>query len=219
MLNFYTFLSAAFSPLRGNCWVVFQPLSVCGWTLGFLLIFHRFCGAIEGRLIHFLPRWLRSQGGLAWCDQPGKVSSRYSAMACMELNPSHRKDWQWAIPLSYHDWSAVGLDPCISTGYGLTLSTTGGSVSMLHLEGWFVSSSSLREPTMSAFQAKRDCGFVVWLWLSDLIPSSLLIYVFVGISPPPSESDDIHAVNTRHPLGDERDWCVIVLELTRRMFP
>jgi len=37
-----------------------QPLSVHGWTLIFLLDFHRLCGVIEGRLSHFLPRWLRT---------------------------------------------------------------------------------------------------------------------------------------------------------------
>jgi len=34
--------------------------SVRGWTSAFLLAVHRLCGVIEGRLSHFLPRWLRT---------------------------------------------------------------------------------------------------------------------------------------------------------------
>jgi len=30
------------------------------WTSAFLLAVHRLCGVIEGRLSHFLPRWLRT---------------------------------------------------------------------------------------------------------------------------------------------------------------
>jgi len=39
-----------------------QPFSVHGWTSAFLLNFHRFCGAVEGRWSHFLPHWLRRVG-------------------------------------------------------------------------------------------------------------------------------------------------------------
>jgi len=35
-----------------------KPLSLCGWTSAFLLVVHRLCGAIEGRLSHFLPHRL-----------------------------------------------------------------------------------------------------------------------------------------------------------------
>jgi len=38
----------------------YQPLSVRGWTSAFFLAVHRLCGVIEGRLSHFLPRWLRT---------------------------------------------------------------------------------------------------------------------------------------------------------------
>ena len=38
----------------------FQPFSIHGWTLAFLFAVHRLCGVIEGRLNHFLPRWLRT---------------------------------------------------------------------------------------------------------------------------------------------------------------
>jgi len=51
----------------------FQPFSVHSWTPAFLLAVHRLCGVIEGRLSHFLPRWLRmgwqsviSQGKSPW---------------------------------------------------------------------------------------------------------------------------------------------------------
>jgi len=36
-----------------------QPLSAHGWTSAFHPNVHRLCGAIEGRLSHFLPLWLR----------------------------------------------------------------------------------------------------------------------------------------------------------------
>jgi len=37
-----------------------RPVSVCGWTLAFLPDFGRLCGAIEGKMSHFRPRWLRT---------------------------------------------------------------------------------------------------------------------------------------------------------------
>jgi len=40
----------------------YQPSSVRGWTLAFLLAVHRLCGVIEGRLSHFLPPWVRTGG-------------------------------------------------------------------------------------------------------------------------------------------------------------
>jgi len=39
---------------------LFKPLSIYSWTSAFLLDVHRLCGTIEGRLSHFLPRWLRT---------------------------------------------------------------------------------------------------------------------------------------------------------------
>ena len=40
-------------------WFVFyQSSSICGWTSAFLLTVHKLCGVTEGRLSHFLPRWL-----------------------------------------------------------------------------------------------------------------------------------------------------------------
>jgi len=53
----------------GTC---FQPLSVHGWTWAFLLAVHRLCGAIERRLSHFLPHWLR----MCWqsVSSRGKIS-------------------------------------------------------------------------------------------------------------------------------------------------
>jgi len=60
-------------PLRANPQIIYsnhsadtapsffyQPLSVRGWTSAFLLAVHRLCGVIEGRLSHFMPRWLRT---------------------------------------------------------------------------------------------------------------------------------------------------------------
>jgi len=52
-------------------------LSVHGWTSAFLLDVHKLCGAIEGRLSHFPPRWLRTgwhsvirQGKIPWNTPP-----------------------------------------------------------------------------------------------------------------------------------------------------
>ena len=54
-----------------------QPSSIHGWTSAFLLTVHRFCGVIERRLRHFLPRWLKtgwqsviSQGKIPWNTPP-----------------------------------------------------------------------------------------------------------------------------------------------------
>jgi len=63
----------------------FQPSSVHGWTLAFLLAVHRLCGAIEGRLSHFLPRWLRT----GWQSVRVEILRRG-----WEFNPGHRKGRQ-----------------------------------------------------------------------------------------------------------------------------
>jgi len=74
----------------------YQPLSVRGWTSAFLLAVHRLCGVIEGRLSHFLPRWLRRgwqsvirQGKIPWNTppwlgiEPGRTDSELSHWAIM----------------------------------------------------------------------------------------------------------------------------------------
>ena len=58
-----------------------QPLPVGGWTLAFILNFHRLCCAIEGRLNHFQPRWPRT----GW--QPGKIP--WNTPSRPEIEPSH----------------------------------------------------------------------------------------------------------------------------------
>ena len=40
--------------------LLFLSPIVRGWTSAFLLAVHGLCGVIEGRLSHFLPRWLRT---------------------------------------------------------------------------------------------------------------------------------------------------------------
>ena len=40
-------------------WTHSESVFYHGWTLAFPLDFHMLCGAVEGRLGHFLPRWLR----------------------------------------------------------------------------------------------------------------------------------------------------------------
>jgi len=45
---------------HSRAFFLFQPLSVHGWTSAFVLDVHRLCSAIEARLSHFQPRWLRA---------------------------------------------------------------------------------------------------------------------------------------------------------------
>ena len=86
-----------------------QPFFVHCWTSIFLLVVHRLCGVIEG-------------GGWAtFCHagsgRVGRVwSAREKSLEILrrgwELNPGHREDRQWAIPLSYHDWLTDILGVC-----------------------------------------------------------------------------------------------------------
>jgi len=55
-----------------NFTLFYQPLAVRGWTTAFLLDVRRLCGVIEGRLSHFLPRWLRT--GQQSAISQGKIS-------------------------------------------------------------------------------------------------------------------------------------------------
>jgi len=43
-----------------GCILLPRPVSVRGWTSAFLLKFDQLSGAIEGRLSHVLPRWLKT---------------------------------------------------------------------------------------------------------------------------------------------------------------
>ena len=83
----------------------YQPLSARGWTSAFLLAVHRMCGVIEGRLSHFLPRWLRT----GWRSAISQGKSLEILRRGWELNPGHGEDRQWAIPLSYHDWLLLDI--------------------------------------------------------------------------------------------------------------
>jgi len=71
--------SSATDPMHRVPFILFffQPLTVRGWSSAFLLDDHRLCGAIEGRLSHFLPHWLRTgwqsltgQGKIPWNTPP-----------------------------------------------------------------------------------------------------------------------------------------------------
>ena len=86
--------------------------SISQHLLAILLTVHRLCGVIEERLSHFLPLWLRT-GWRVWsareilrrgCElNPGHREDRQWAIPLSSDNPGHREDRQWAIPLSYHD--------------------------------------------------------------------------------------------------------------------
>ena len=65
----------------------FQRLSVRGWTSAFLLAVHRLCGAVKGRLSHFLPCWLRT----GWQSVISQGKSLETLCLHWELNPDHRE--------------------------------------------------------------------------------------------------------------------------------
>ena len=80
---------ASFSQVSMHLQLFPSPLR--GWTSAFLLAIHRLCGAIEGRLSHLLPRWLKtcwrsviSQGKIPW------NTPTYG----WELSPGHGEDRQ-----------------------------------------------------------------------------------------------------------------------------
>ena len=56
--------------IRMTFFSFFQPSSIHGWTLAFLLGVHRLWAVTEGRLSHFLPHWLRT--GWQSVISPGK---------------------------------------------------------------------------------------------------------------------------------------------------
>ena len=63
-----------------------------------LLAVHRLCGVIEGRLSHFLPRWLRT--GWQSAISQGKNPLKYSAVAGNRTRATGRTDselFHWAI--------------------------------------------------------------------------------------------------------------------------
>jgi len=60
-----------------------QPLSVRGWTSAFPLDVHRLCSAIEGRLSHFPPRWLRT----AWQSVNSEGEIPRNTLPRLEIEP------------------------------------------------------------------------------------------------------------------------------------
>jgi len=102
---------------------VISAMSVHSWSSAFLLNVHMLCGDIEGRLSHFLPRWLRtgwqnvmSQGEIPWYTPQtlqlnlGHGEDRQRDTFILPLSyhdPGHGEDRQrdsFILPLSYHDW-------------------------------------------------------------------------------------------------------------------
>jgi len=79
---------------------ILQPSSIHGRTSAFLLAVQGLCGVIEGRLSHFLPRWLRT----GWQSVIARGNSLEILRRGWESNPGHREDRPWAIPLSYRAW-------------------------------------------------------------------------------------------------------------------
>jgi len=77
-----------------------QPSAVHGWPSAFLPAVHGLYGAIEGRLSHFLPPWLRT----GWQSVIDREKSLEILCHGRELNPGHGEAGQWnslVLPLSY----------------------------------------------------------------------------------------------------------------------
>jgi len=69
----------------------FQPSSVHGLTLAFLLDVHRLCDTIEWRLSRFLPHWLE----MGWQSVISQGKSLEIFHHDWELNPGHGEDRHW----------------------------------------------------------------------------------------------------------------------------
>jgi len=87
-----------------------EPLFVHCWTSAFLLVVHRLCGVIEGRLSHFLPRWLRtgwqsaiSQGKIPWNTPPWLGN---------EPGPRGGQTVSYPTKLSWLTWQAILRGKC-----------------------------------------------------------------------------------------------------------
>jgi len=60
--------------------------TVHGWTSAFLLAVHRLCSVIEGRLSHFLPRWLRA----GWQSAIGQRKIPWNTPPWLGIGPGPR---------------------------------------------------------------------------------------------------------------------------------
>ena len=86
----------------------YQPSSIHGWTSAFLLTVHRLCGVFEGRLGHFLPRWLRtgwqsviSQGKIPW-NTPPWLGNEPGPRGGQTV--SYPTELSWLVWLTLIDW-------------------------------------------------------------------------------------------------------------------
>ena len=82
---------------------VFYSAIVCSWA--FLLDVHRFYGANEGRLSHFLPQWLR----MGWKESvisQGKIPRNTMPWVGIELGPRRGQTAGYihSPSMSYNDW-------------------------------------------------------------------------------------------------------------------
>jgi len=87
--------------------VFFQPLSVHGWTFAFLLDLYSLRGAIEGRLNHFLPCWLRKRVTSYICKRdvlafPIRLAANCARILRLRFRP-YEKDTE--ATLSTNVWS------------------------------------------------------------------------------------------------------------------
>ena len=93
-------LTDAMSWLSFHGLFFYQPSSVREWNLAFLLAVHRLCGAIEGRLSHFLPRWLRT--GWQSVISQGKIPWNTPPWLGIEPGPQEGQTVSYSTELSWH---------------------------------------------------------------------------------------------------------------------
>jgi len=100
--------------------IIFQLFSVRGWTSAFLLDVHRLCGAIEGRVSHFVPHWFR----MGWHSviSQGKIPGNIWPWLGIEPESLRGQTMRyWAIIADCHRWellagSVRGLYLLLSVG-------------------------------------------------------------------------------------------------------
>ena len=155
------------------------------WNYRHLMIFMRLKAFFQGGTTPFFDTpWAVYKETHIWTA--GGKSVEILLRHGRELNPDHRKDRQWAFPLSYHNRRQESVRHFF-TSYSLAWSTMGGSVSTLYHEGLFLfwarinvgSSYYQRETTTTGIrtQVLKNTSPALYHWSIPLSHSALpLIY-------------------------------------------
>jgi len=94
--------SVGFYSVNHSNLIIFQPSSIHGWISAFLLDVHWLCGAIEGKLSNFLPRWLRTIGRVCSPRQnPLKYSGNWTRATGRTDSEIHSFS-HWPIMIDSH---------------------------------------------------------------------------------------------------------------------